>query len=419
MTGSNAAAQTGRAVSVAHLVCVMMVSGVGLWALLSAMTSGNAYELLAFSAVAFASGLARLRVESAVLPVKPFVRISIPVTMAAIPFLGPAASVPAMLASLAYDATNDADDCHPTDILIRALGSSAAGLAGGLAYLLIARAPAGATVPISAAAFVAGIAAFAVVELMAGITTSESASSSRSEVWTYIFAAAIGGLVGLWLQYCPRGVMILSGLTAVGVIGLERRLSRRSRSKTSEISVEPVEATPEQENPSLVDPLTRMANDRYLYLFLRQEIVRSARKNVPISLLILDIDDFDSVNSKQGAQSADSIIMEVGQTLKELIREYDMAARSSSDEFALVLPEANSSDARETAERVRQYIEAHKFDGGVRLRVSVGVATYPEHGLTPDNLISSAHHALNKAKFAGKNQVVSCEEVVSRLKYGT
>jgi diguanylate cyclase (GGDEF)-like protein len=109
----------------------------------------------------------------------------------------------------------------------------------------------------------------------------------------------------------------------------------------------------------------------------------------------------------------------VGNTLRELIREYDLAARPSSDEFALVLPEANSSNARETAERIRQHIEAHEFAGGVRLQVSVGVATYPEHGLTPDNLISSAHHALNKAKFAGKNQVVSCEEVVNKLMYGT
>jgi diguanylate cyclase (GGDEF)-like protein len=92
-------------------------------------------------------------------------------------------------------------------------------------------------------------------------------------------------------------------------------------------------------------------------------------------------------------------------------------ARYAGDEFLVVLPEARGHDAFDTAERIRAIISSYSPDwlgAEMEMSISGGVATFPDHGVTSDDLINSAHHALNRAKFGGKNRIFSCYELAKK-----
>jgi len=410
--------QTSRAPATI-VMCVLVICGAGCYATLRALIVGDAYDMLAFGTLAFASGLAGFRIGPA--PSRQ-ICLSVPVIIACVPFLGPAASVPALLASCARLAGGDKDDSL-WRLVFQALRLPAAALAGGIAYVWVS--PVSDSIggnPMSPVAFGAAILAFALVEMVSELAEGRRLGEVFASAQLYALAAAAAVLISLWLRYSPRSVVMLTGVAVALMYALALKLCResafavtRERRKTVLPKVEPSEAA----RPSLTDPLTGLANDRYLYMFLQQEIGRSVRKNAPMSLLLLDIDDFQVFNETFGKDAADAAMVAIGDILKALIREYDIVARCASDEFAVVLPEAKGADACETADRIRESITAHDFGVPMTLCASIGVATYPEHGLTPDNLMSSAHHALNRAKFAGKNRVMSCAEALGNLKYGT
>lgn len=169
----------------------------------------------------------------------------------------------------------------------------------------------------------------------------------------------------------------------------------------------------EDEKAEMLDPLTGAANLRYLMMFLHQEINRSARKQHPLSLLLLDIDNLESINRELGRESGDGMLQKIAFSLKDKLREYDLVARYSGDEFAVVLPETTAETAFDIAERLHKALIKHKAAGStaVKLSLSIGVASFPEHGSGAEELVSSAHHALNRAKFSGSNRVCSCHKL--------
>ena len=405
------------------LVCSFAVAAVGTWAVVNTVLYADTRALLGFGILAFALGLSGLKLRLGASE-SCEVKASVLAAMASIPFLGPAACVPAMLAGLGRQAAREAGNAHPLPLLIETLRLSSCGLAGGVAYAAIAHSPAATGTPIPAPAFGAGCLAYAFAEFTTGSLASPRTEEVRSAVPSYVATALAAALAALWLQGCPRAVVAISGVIAVILYGANQLALKRAAAQQDVIE-EPAEPAPlqapdvEAGRPLLVDSLTGLANDRYLFMFLQQEIGRSARKGQPVSLLLLDIDDFQSLDQERGSEAADRVLVRVAGLLKDLTREYDLAARVSSDEFAVALPETGLSDALDTAERIRKGVSQHDFGESTALRVSVGVASYPEHGLTPDNLLSSAHHALNRAKFSGKDQVVTCQEVLSKLKYGT
>lgn len=423
MTRSGAMTNVNRwAAPIANTASAIAVCGVGVWATMAALLFADARELLAFGIIAFASGLLRFRVEPGTLSTVRSASVAAPVLMASMPFLGPAASVPALLASLAQLASSDNEDDRLPRVLFFLLKYPAAAVAGGSAYLFVAKDPAGLSNPISPAAFLAAIAVFGLVDLFARLLSRSTTWGAKVSLLNYAIAGATAGIIALWMQFCPRNIMIASGAAAAALYALSMALAKNQTDVAEDVESESVPAqvdVSESERLSLVDPLTGLANDRYLYMFLQQEIGRSVRKNLPVSLLLLDIDDFQSANQNSGEEAADAALVQIGKLLKDTLREYDIVARYASDEFAIALPEAKCEHACETAERIREKIANYDFGESLKLKISVGVATYPEHGLTPDNLVSSAHHALNRAKFSGKNQVTSCNEIITKLKYGT
>lgn len=215
------------------------------------------------------------------------------------------------------------------------------------------------------------------------------------------------GVAGAIRSMPPYVFLIMTLPIAFTVLSLlsEAGKSRKAVESQSEIEDKPAEAA----RPSLIDPLTGLANQRYLEMFLRQEISRSECSGQPISVILLDIDNFRQLNEANGSESADRCLVAIGAGIKHMLREYDVVARYKDDEFVIVLPECDINAASEAARRLHAALSRQVLP--LRVGFSAGVASYPTYGTSADDLLSSAHHALNRAKFSGKNTVLSCREL--------
>jgi diguanylate cyclase (GGDEF)-like protein len=163
------------------------------------------------------------------------------------------------------------------------------------------------------------------------------------------------------------------------------------------------------EQQALVDGLTGLANRRVCTAALEKELARARRFEEPLALVLADLDDFKRVNDRFGHPTGDEVLKAFAQTLRENVREIDLAGRWGGEEFALLLPGTDLEGGRELAERIRRAFEAKELpapDGRVvRVRASFGVAAFPEVE-SQDRLVAASDGALYAAKRAGKNQVV-------------
>jgi diguanylate cyclase (GGDEF)-like protein len=154
------------------------------------------------------------------------------------------------------------------------------------------------------------------------------------------------------------------------------------------------------------DGLTGIANRRSFDLTLERELQRSASSGLPMSLLLVDIDHFKRHNDDFGHQVGDHTLRAVAQALASNARQSDLAARYGGEEFAVILPGAGTDMAIEKAERLRQIVAALPEPA---VTVSIGVATYPFHGRSADDLIAAADAALYTSKRTGRDQVCAAE----------
>jgi diguanylate cyclase (GGDEF)-like protein len=169
----------------------------------------------------------------------------------------------------------------------------------------------------------------------------------------------------------------------------------------------------EAERLSLTDDLTRLRNARYLRQFLVNEIKRARRYRSHVAALFLDLDDFKRINDLHGHLAGSHALMELAAVVLPSVRDTDCVVRYGGDEFVLILTETGTDEAVQVAERIRAKIEAHRFTGGRRLNFSLtasfGVAVFPFHALSPQQLIACADQAMYQAKAANKN----CVRVIS------
>jgi diguanylate cyclase (GGDEF)-like protein len=159
---------------------------------------------------------------------------------------------------------------------------------------------------------------------------------------------------------------------------------------------------------SHTDGLTRLWNHGYLQYLLSAEIKRSSLLNSPVSLLLIDIDNFKNYNDTIGHQAGDEVLKSVAQILRDNSRRGDIVARYGGEEFVTVLPGTDKKDAFLTAEKLRTAVEKHRFTGedvqpGRTLTISIGISTYPEDAKDNRELIFNADMALYQAKRLGKN----------------
>ena len=160
---------------------------------------------------------------------------------------------------------------------------------------------------------------------------------------------------------------------------------------------------------SIRDLLTGLYNRRYMEESLEREIFRAARHRRAVGIIMLDIDHFKVFNDAYGHPAGDVLLRDLGRILRQHIRGADIACRYGGEEFILILPEASLEDTRLRAEQLRSET-AHvqpQFAGQTleAVTVSIGVASYPEHGATAEDLLRAADDALYDAKRAGRNRV--------------
>ena len=181
-------------------------------------------------------------------------------------------------------------------------------------------------------------------------------------------------------------------------------------------AIETARSYNEAREQSVRDSLTGAYNHRHFQEVLQRELGRAERVGRPLTVVMLDIDDFKSINDRFGHPVGDAILQGIVAEIRSEVRgDMDLLARYGGDEFALVLPETPVSEALLVAERVRRRVDERLFrmpDSREVLRatVSIGLATYPEDATEKRSLVEKADAALYRAKHGGKNAVVATSE---------
>jgi diguanylate cyclase (GGDEF)-like protein/PAS domain S-box-containing protein len=158
------------------------------------------------------------------------------------------------------------------------------------------------------------------------------------------------------------------------------------------------------------DPLTALFNRRYMESTLNRELLRAARRQRPLGVIMLDVDHFKQLNDRYGHSAGDTLLRELGSFLQHNTRGDDIACRYGGEEFTLVLPEATLEITRQRAEQIRASVSGLNIrdEGAVLgpITVSLGVAAFPDHAADPAGLLKAADEALYRAKASGRNCVV-------------
>lgn len=161
---------------------------------------------------------------------------------------------------------------------------------------------------------------------------------------------------------------------------------------------------------SIRDPLTGMYNRRYMEETLEREVLRAARNNEPVGVIMLDIDHFKEFNDTFGHQAGDVLLQDLGRFFLSHVRGEDVACRFGGEEFLLLLPGSSVEETRQRAEELREKVHFMNVDfrgqslGTITL--SMGISVFPNHGTTPEALVQNADQALYRAKSEGRDRVV-------------
>jgi diguanylate cyclase (GGDEF)-like protein len=170
------------------------------------------------------------------------------------------------------------------------------------------------------------------------------------------------------------------------------------------------------------DPMTRVGNRRHWDESLTDEVARAAAANMPLALVLVDVDRLKQINDRGGHEVGDRALSIVAEVLRDTSRSRDVAARLGGDEFALLLPRTRSSEALVLADRIRAELARRRAAAGEPieslLTVSIGICDLASiEEPRPDLLFRRADRALYAAKTSGRNrvEVVECERETSRV----
>jgi diguanylate cyclase (GGDEF)-like protein len=160
------------------------------------------------------------------------------------------------------------------------------------------------------------------------------------------------------------------------------------------------------EHQAQTDAMTGLYNHRYFHERLRTELQRASRSHEPVGVLMLDIDNFKRANDVHGHAIGDEILAQLAGLLRSTCRGTDVVCRLGGEEFAVIMPAADSADSERLAERIQERVAAEEFGPSGRLTLSMGLSEGPDHASNPRELIACAEAAMMTAKARGKNQFV-------------
>jgi diguanylate cyclase (GGDEF)-like protein len=152
------------------------------------------------------------------------------------------------------------------------------------------------------------------------------------------------------------------------------------------------------------DTLTDLYNQRYLGLRVEEEAGRFKRFGHPVSVVSMDLDNFERINRKAGQPGGDATLREVGVLLRRNSRKFTVVARDHGDDFTVVLPNTPRAGAIIYAERIKTLVERHPFEHGP-VTASLGVASLPDSVTVPERLLGGAYQSVADAKRRGGNRV--------------
>lgn len=171
----------------------------------------------------------------------------------------------------------------------------------------------------------------------------------------------------------------------------------------------------QMQQQALTDGLTGCFNRRSFEMQLERDLHLATRMRQPVSLIMLDIDHFKRVNDNFGHDAGDIALRTLAECMREELRGVDTAARYGGEEFAVILPQAGIEGAHAVAERLRARIEKTEVPGVGHITASFGVATFPLHATSRDQLVITADRALYTAKHSGRNRVAVPAEAETEL----
>ncbi|GGN16117.1 GGDEF domain-containing protein [Actinoplanes campanulatus] len=186
------------------------------------------------------------------------------------------------------------------------------------------------------------------------------------------------------------------------------------------VAVHNVRVHEEAQRLSLTDPLTGLWNYRYLREVLRREVERASRFGRMLTVLVLDLDHFKEVNDTYGHTAGDQVLGEFARRIRIGLREVDVAFRQGGEEFVVLLPETDAYGGAIVAERLGAAVRDRPvpvdprrpgLDDRIPISVSIGIAVFPEHGGTAQQVLDAADEALYAAKHAGRDTYRLAERV--------
>lgn len=210
------------------------------------------------------------------------------------------------------------------------------------------------------------------------------------------------GINGEWLHFSASTIKNDSGY----VIGAIETFTNISDRKNAEFELKMREES--YRKLSITDMLTGLKNTRYFYIKLDEFMEAANRYQHHFSICFLDLDHFKVLNDTYGHLAGDNVLRTIGKILQSSLRKLDIGFRYGGEEFVILLPSTTKEDAQLVAQRIREWVENHKFsltkDLKVNVTVSIGISEYRE-GDTNKTLLERADSALYEAKSHGRNCV--------------
>jgi diguanylate cyclase (GGDEF)-like protein len=185
--------------------------------------------------------------------------------------------------------------------------------------------------------------------------------------------------------------------------------------ETIKLSLSNLKLRDELRQQAIHDPLTGLFNRRYLDETLPRELYMAQRRNVPLCIVMLDIDGFKQINDSFGHSFGDVLLREFGRILRQRLRKSDISCRYGGDEFVLVLPDSTIADTQERVEQIRIFLRELQVHYGERvldgLTLSAGIVQTPDHEVSASELMRMADEAMYAAKQAGRDRSIIHESM--------
>jgi diguanylate cyclase (GGDEF)-like protein len=213
-----------------------------------------------------------------------------------------------------------------------------------------------------------------------------------------------------------RSIVCIPMIVYSDVIGVINVTNKRHGKDFTDEDVEMLKAVADQAavainkaqlwDMAVTDSLTGLYVRRYFMVKLQEELHRAQRYNNILSIVMADLDRFKNINDTYGHDAGDRVLRAVGKFLQQNVRDVDVVARYGGEEFVIMIPEAVNDAAHILSERLRKNLPEMKVEDLPPVTASLGIATFPNDGTDPEDLIKKADAAMYAAKRAGRDRVV-------------